>query len=273
MRSRFPFRCLSALAAAAALATLSAAQVMQDPGTMPDGRRVSVPGAWRRPQANQSLPRRLNSSASSAPASLSQPITTSSTAQASLTPSTEAVPFSLLDKPAQPAKVIFANGRLSVDADNSSLSAILRQIGTTSGMAIEGLDQDARIFGTYGPGSPRDILSTLLDGAGYNVMMFGVTETGAPRELVLSARTNAPPAQGQPTNLAQQDEDRDETPVNNYPPAGEINPAAHPPLAPNFQQNSSGGVKTPAQMLQELQQMRQQQQQMPQQQIPQQPPQ
>lgn len=257
MHSRLPSRCLSALAVAT-LASACAAQVMQAPGTLPDGRRVPIPGAWQ--SSPQSQTPSLPAAGPLQPAHSALTAASPST-PASVPPTVAAVAPSLLDHPAEPAKVLLAAGELSVDANNSSLSAILHQVGTSSGMTIEGLDEDARIFGSYGPGSPRDILSALLDGAGYNVMMFGVTEAGAPRELVLSARSSAPLATGQPASLARDDEDQDELPVNNYPPAGEISPVARPPVAPSSQQSPNSGVKSPAQMLQELQQLRQQQQQ------------
>ncbi len=63
---------------------------------------------------------------------------------------------------------------------------------------LEGMDQDQRIFGTYGPGPARDVLSQLLDGSGYNVLMIGDRGQGTPRRIVLSAHSGgggaAPPA-------------------------------------------------------------------------------
>ncbi len=67
------------------------------------------------------------------------------------------------------------------------------------------MGQDQRIFGAYGPGPARDVLSQLLDGSGYNVLMIGDQGQGTPRRIVLSARPAGPaqpsgnPAQARPT--------------------------------------------------------------------------
>lgn len=95
---------------------------------------------------------------------------------------------------AQPPAVKLEDGKLTVDAHNSELSAILSDVARTSGMTIDGQQSDARVFGVYGPASPREVLTELLDGAGYNFMMVGATPGGAPRELLLSARTKGPAA-------------------------------------------------------------------------------
>ena len=135
-------------------------------------------------------------------------------------------------------------------------------------MTIDGLSRDQRIFGVYGPGTPREILSELLDGAGYNVLMLGSTDSGAPRELQLSIRSSSPLPAAQPTNIAQQQEDEeDEAPPAplSYPPAG-LAPPRPAAATPNQPPPPNGGVKSPQQLLQELQRMRQQQQQQQQQQ-------
>lgn len=167
----------------------------------------------------------------------------------------------VLDTPAEPAHIALTGGKLSIEAKNSSLTAILHQLAKDTGMSIDGLSKDQRIFGIYGPDDPRQVLSELLDGAGYNVLMLGSTDSGAPRELQLSIRNNGPVTAGQPTTVAQQqDEDQDDTPQPiNYPPAGEVVPRS--PIAPPNQAAPNGGVKTPQQLLQELEQMRRQQQQ------------
>lgn len=170
---------------------------------------------------------------------------------------------SLLDKPAQPAQVQLESGKLSVKADNSTLSEILHDISAKTGMKIAGLSRDQRIFGSYGPATPREVLSALLDGVGYNVMMVGELANGAPRELTLTPRTGGPVTGGSPaTQMARQsnsDDDDDsvvEQQENPVPPRPEtMAPEAEPPHPPD----QPGQVKTPQEMLQELQQLRQQQ--------------
>ncbi|HTD55867.1 MAG TPA: hypothetical protein VK670_10830 [Silvibacterium sp.] len=183
-------------------------------------------------------------------------------------------PPSLLDKPAQPAKVDLAQGQLSIHADNSSLMDIMHRLTADGGMTVDGLNKDQRVFGTYGPGDPQEIISELLDGMGYNVVMLGRTESGTPKQVTLTPRTGGTPngpggMRPQPMNQASQDSDEDDEPPQPQPMIA--NPVVETPQQPAPQ--PGGGVRTPQQMLQELQQMRQQQmQQMQQQQGQPQPP-
>jgi hypothetical protein len=251
-------RCIPLLATAI-LAAACGAQVIGDPGTLPNGRHIPFPPDQQ--NLPESTPRPPTAPRNPAAAPAPGPAPFAPATEPSAAPVTSAP--SLLDKPAQPAKITLSGGRLSVTADNSSLTDILHQLASTSGMTIDGLDKDTRVFGTYGPADPHEVLSMLLDGAGYNVLMLGDTDTGTPRQLVLTVRNNGPLTQQpqQPVNtMAEQDDDQDESmPLNNNPPAGEIQP--HPPMPPTQPQNSNGTVKSPQQILQEMQQMRQQRQQ------------
>lgn len=210
-------------------------------------------------------------------------------------PAIPAVAPSLLSAPPAPAKISLTSGKLSIEANNSSLSQILQQIAKAGGMKIDGLQTsgsaDPRVFGNYGPGTPRDVLSDLLNGVNYNVLMMGNTPAGTPRELALSMRGAAgvPNPAPHPSATAQDSENTDDTqppadttdnadqgdqvdsngsaaqPENNdVPPAGvhENEPIPPPEGAPGAQQK----VKTPQEILQELQNMRLQQQQQQQQQ-------
>jgi hypothetical protein len=228
---------------------------MGAPGTLPNGRQMALP------PGQQALPETTPQQQS--PLQPQPGLAGPSPTQGMPAAATAATAPSLLDKPPQPATVTLDGGKLSVAANNSSLTDILHQLASSSGMSIDGLDKDTRVFGTYGPGSPRDILSTLLDGAGYNVMMVGDTASGTPRQLVLTVRSDAP-ITPQPSHRAiEQDDDQDDAaPLNTYPPASDIEP--HPPTPPadqTQQQNPNGTPKTPQQILQEMRQMRPQQQQ------------
>lgn len=98
------------------------------------------------------------------------------------------------DAPAKPATVSLESGRLTVTANNSDLGEILRKVASISGMKIDGLEKSARVFGAYGPGTPRDILADLLAGSDYNFMMVGNTVDGAPRHLLLTAKNDSAPS-------------------------------------------------------------------------------
>lgn len=270
---RFPHlsRCLIWAAGAALACSWTGSclgQVMQAPGTMPDGRRIHVPGVAppRFPPPSSIAPKPSAATPPGAPATTPQPGMPSAGAAApNAMSSARPLPPSLLDKPAQAARISLSGGQLSVDANNSSLTQILHDLSSTSGMTVDGLDKDQRVFGVYGPGNPRDILSSLLDGAGYNFLLVGLTDAGTPREVVLSARSNAPLTPSPSTPSAPEEED--EPVVNNYPPE-QVTPPPRPPATPGQDSNGQPNQpRTPQEIIQELQRMRQQQQQ----QNPQQP--
>ena len=161
---------------------------------------------------------------------------------------------SMLQQPAGEAQIMFTGDTLSIRADNSSLAAILHQVAGKSGMQIEGLSGDERVFGTFGPGAPRDVIADLLNGTAYNVVLLGDLSNGAPRELILTPATHGgaapPPAARVDTDEASVEPEPPEV----VPPPAEV-PAAGttPPPTP--------GVKTPQQLFEQLQRMRSAQQQ------------
>lgn len=104
-----------------------------------------------------------------------------------------AAPQSAAAVAAAPARVTLNQGQLTVSANNSDLRSILTEVASSGGMTIEGLDKSSRVFGQYGPGAPRDVLTALLDDTGYNFVMLGGANGGVPRELVLTTRGNSLP--------------------------------------------------------------------------------
>ncbi|MBA2682101.1 MAG: hypothetical protein H0U76_27375 [Ktedonobacteraceae bacterium] len=105
-----------------------------------------------------------------------------------------ASPLLPFDAPARQAIVSLKNGKLTIEANNSDLTQILQKIADISGMTIDGLNKNTRVFGVYGPGNPSDILTKLLVGCDYNFMMVGKTEDGAPRQLLFLSQNNNAPA-------------------------------------------------------------------------------
>jgi hypothetical protein len=176
-------------------------------------------------------------------------------------PSAPATAPSLLDHPAQPAKITLNAGKLSVQAHNSVLADILHEVSKESGMKIDGLDAgsaaDRRMFGTYGPGTPRDVLSDLLSDSGYNFLMLGNTSSGAPRQLALTARTGGPAGSAPPPNRNTQEQTNPDEP---QPVRQPDEPQNYPVPQPGPPENQNR-VRSPQQMLQELQRMHEQQQQ------------
>jgi len=157
------------------------------------------------------------------------------------------------DHPAQ-ASVVWDSHGLKIDATNSSLQQILKDVATATGVKVDGMSSDQRVFGTYGPGQARDVLSQLLQGSGYNVIMIGDQGQGTPRQILLSTRQSSGQANSE-------DDDADEPPAPQEPEQP-VRPAFPPGTPP----------RSPQQIMQEMQQRQQQiQQQQNQPQQPQQP--
>jgi hypothetical protein len=134
---------------------------------------------------------------------------------------------------ARAATVSLKDGELTIDANNSELSQILRDVAAVSGMTIDGLGKSARVFGAYGPGNPRDVLTELLAGSGYNFMMAGDTPGGAPRELLLAAQNdNAPPLAAAGRGAAPPAPDNSDVDVSD-----ELGPGAIAHVSPDERQN------------------------------------
>lgn len=112
--------------------------------------------------------------------------------------------------PASAPTVVWDSQGLSISATNSSLQQILKDVATETGAKIDGLTSDQRVFGIYGPGQAKDVLSQLLQGSGYNVIMVGDQGQGTPRQVLLSARQagTATPASARP-NAVNNDEDNE----------------------------------------------------------------
>ena len=167
---------------------------------------------------------------------------------------------SLLQQSAKQAQVTIASHNLEIKADNSALSQILHDISGTTGMKVDGLSKDERIFGTYGPGDAREVLLALLEGSGYNVVMVGDLESGTPRELNLtqrgaSATANAgSPGRRSTEDEADEDQDAQQPPIQPEP----VQPVQNNPPGQDPGQQQP---RTPQEILQELQRLRQQQNQ------------
>jgi hypothetical protein len=188
--------------------------------------------------------------APSAPAAPPTPAAPSTPAAPTTPVATDVAP-SLLQQPAQDAKIVFDNNRLSIHAENSSLAGILHQVASSSGMKVEGLGGDERVFGTFGPGAPRDVIADLLNGTAYNVALIGDLDNGAPRELILTPTTHGAAASA-PAPQANADDANDQE-SQDVPPT----PPPDVPQPPTTQTPGTPGVRTPQQLFEQLQRMRQ----------------
>jgi hypothetical protein len=89
---------------------------------------------------------------------------------------------------ARRADVRYDSGLVSINANNSSLNQILREISRQTGMKITGGVREERVFGHYGPAPVADILNTLIDGTETN-MVLRQTASSTPEELILTPRS------------------------------------------------------------------------------------
>jgi hypothetical protein len=187
------------------------------------------------------------------------------------------------------AKVEWNSRGLYIVADNSSLKQILEDVSAATGVKLDGLGEDERVFGAYGPGAAREVLSNLLDGTEYNVLMSGDQGQGTPREIVLSrrpagsglagsGRSSPIGSQGAAGFAAQnaalfasqnaaEEETAPEEPQPVEQPQAEPQPAAQPSqqqqTPPQTPRSGFGGgaPRTPQQIIQEMQERQQQLQQ------------
>jgi hypothetical protein len=182
-------------------------------------------------------------------------------------------PPTLEQMPALPPKVRFSNGLLSIVAENSTLSDILRAVRTQTGAAVE-IPPNAteRVVTHLGPGPAREVLASLLNGSHFNYVMLGsATNPNMVDRVILTSKSGGVSDAGaamspeqKPTAAAATDEpdtpgvDISEQPVDD--PAETASEENQP-----HQPNGQPQVKTPEQLLRELQQQQLlQQQQQPQ---------
>jgi hypothetical protein len=205
----------------------------------------------------------------------SQASTLPATQPTAAIPAQPQYPLTPAQRVPQRAQVTYTNGTLLVAAENSSLNQILRQISTETGMKITGGVADERVFGHYGPATPAEILSQLLDGTASNMVLVQRSDATL-AELILTPRQGGPTP---PNPNAHTFDDRASDPEENRPapiirpetlptsvappigPAGPVAPGGNAPEA--SQPESPNGVKTPQQIYEQLQRMRQQQTQSP----------
>lgn len=179
-------------------------------------------------------------------------------------------PICPADQPPDRARVSWGSRGLTIEASNSSLNQILRQVAADTGAKLQVLTQDQRVFGNYGPGPASDVLLKLLNGSGYNVLILGGRDAEPPLEIVLSARSPASP-QTAANNQNSSNSENDEVPLE--PDQQADDPTEQPrPQPPDPFATGTPTPHDPAQLMQEILQRQQKidQQQQEQQNDPQQ---
>jgi hypothetical protein len=104
--------------------------------------------------------------------------------------------------PAAAPKVTYQNGLLTIVAQNSTLADILREVHKLTGASTDvPPNATERVVARLGPGEPRDVLASLLNGTAFNYVMAGSASnpTGV-ASLVLTQKTVAGAATATPAN-------------------------------------------------------------------------
>ncbi|MDR3754760.1 MAG: hypothetical protein P4K93_06090 [Terracidiphilus sp.] len=176
-------------------------------------------------------------------------------------PATPCIPNWPANKRPSEASVVWDSHGLFIQASNSSLDQILRDISLKTGAKVEGMGADERVFGTYGPGPVRDVLGELLEGSGYNILLVGDLGQGTPRRIVLSGRPTGAAQPSAPSTTEADDEQMTAPEAQPTGPQPQIPGSIPPPPVPA----RSPQVMMQQQQLmeqrreQQMQQMRQQQ--------------
>lgn len=180
--------------------------------------------------------------------------------------------------PSSPPEVAFRDGQLTITARNSTLSDVLNAVKQKTGASVEmPATSSERVVGQFGPGAPRDVMAQLLNGSHFDYVLLGSpADPGALNKIVLMARAMGPePAPTAQPQSPEQNADSDlqavpqvqaDQPEDNTVemPPDIAQPEEPQPEQPEQQDQAQPGqpvVKTPEQLLRELQQQQQQQQQ------------
>src|SRR5271166_3393407 len=85
-------------------------------------------------------------------------------------PQAPAPPPTLEQSPPTAPQVKYDNAKLTIVAQNATLSQVLRSVQSLTGASLEmpsGASNE-RVAGQFGPGEPRDVLNALLNGSKFN---------------------------------------------------------------------------------------------------------
>jgi hypothetical protein len=183
-----------------------------------------------------------------------------------------------------PPQVTYENGQLTIMAPNSTLADVLRAVRKQTGAEIDIPAATDRVVTRLGPGPVQEVMSELLNGSRFNYVLLGSPQNAdvltrvvlVPKSAAAESAVNQPmqpqtPYANQAANMSPQNatDTTDAEPVDDN-----TNGADNSDPQPDQDQSGSDqpGVKTPQQLLQEMQQRQLLLQQQQQQQQPGQPP-
>jgi len=170
--------------------------------------------------------------------------------------------------PAVPPVVTYRDGLLSVQALNSSLSSVVTAIRNKTGIEFEGAEGiSERVAIALGPAPEGDVLSAIFAGSKYDFLAIGRADSPSIVQKVILTVKNAPgagagteaQAQRPAANQGEEEEVPDEQ-INNGgdPQDTPAQPVPVPQQPPQAETPQNQQLKSPEQLLQELQEMRRQ---------------
>ena len=195
-------------------------------------------------------------------------------------PLTPLVPLTLEQMPATPPEVSYRDGVLTIAAENSTLGDILRAVRTQTHAAVDvPSNATERVVSRFGPGPAREVLAELLNGSHFNYVLMGSAANPNSLERVIltpklpstpDAASQLPVNSPQPNGFPLRSEDRssglnsadtaEDQADDNDSDAPAVDSAAQA-ATPDQQPNNRPAIKTPEQLLQELQRQQQLRQQ------------
>jgi len=197
-------------------------------------------------------------------------------------PQAAPVPPTLEEQPPVAPQVTYRGGQLTIDSTNATLSQVLHSVQAQTGASVDmppGAGSE-RVVATLGPGTPKDVLASLLNGSRFNYVILGEpNHPGAVQKVILLAKSSSAgdkattaqnnvrgPQQPQVVDSSEDEPPQPDPEVENLnqPVPGQPGIPGSEQVAPDAP-GAVPGARTPEQMLQELQRIQQQQQQMQQQ--------
>jgi hypothetical protein len=184
--------------------------------------------------------------------------------------------------PSSAPQVSYEGHQLTIVSRNSTLGDILRAVKTQTGAVVEmPSNSTERVVGSFGPGPARDVLASLLNGSHFNYVLLGSPTNAAVLDRVILITKSGPDELGPTVQASAAQPGNPQAPLQLGPgqvpadgdaadSADEVQDDADdssstvvPDDSQQQQPVNPGAVKTPEQLLQELQrqQMIQQQQQ------------
>jgi hypothetical protein len=193
-------------------------------------------------------------------------------------PLTPLVPLTLEQMPATPPEVSYRDGVLTIAAENSTLGDILRAVRAQTHAAVDvPSNATERVVSRFGPGPAREVLAELLNGSHFNYVLMGSAADPNSLERVIltpklpsasDAASQPPDNSAAPNGFALRSEqgssaasaaEMADDPADDQD-NDVVDPAAAQGANPD-QPNNRQAIKTPEQLLQELQRQQQLRQQ------------